>query len=255
LLKDTLPDDAGIIFYIDEPAMGFVDRSTINGVPFSKINLATKLPYNNFVLHFSDCFVTYSLKLESASSFVLTCDSLAIWKHGAIGPLHISVDAYLYYVIDSESLTVTSIGIISKFTDDYKCFTEEEIMEEEPYSKGIYFFLLCRFLSFMACKNVSVDDVLPPEKLQRRRRKKNKPPLVSYHILKLKNIGKSYCAGENTGQWSNRVHLCRGHVREYTQDRPLFGKFTGRFWIHPHVRGKRSLGVVQKDYALCTEQN
>lgn len=45
-----------------------------------------------------------------------------------------------------------------------------------------------------------------------------------------------------------RYHTVRGHARYYTEDKPLFGKYTGWVWIAPHVRGDRNLGVIDKDY-------
>lgn len=45
-----------------------------------------------------------------------------------------------------------------------------------------------------------------------------------------------------------RLHLCRGHIKEYTSDRPLFGRYIGMVWCPAHVRGDLSNGVVIKDY-------
>lgn len=45
-----------------------------------------------------------------------------------------------------------------------------------------------------------------------------------------------------------RLHLCRGHIKEYLSDRPLFGKYVGMVWCPAHVRGDLSNGIVIKDY-------
>lgn len=38
------------------------------------------------------------------------------------------------------------------------------------------------------------------------------------------------------------------------QGRVLFGRFTGRFWFPPHVRGNKKKGIIEKDYAISTGQ-
>ena len=52
------------------------------------------------------------------------------------------------------------------------------------------------------------------------------------------------------GDLLTRRHLCRGHFKAYTLERPLFGRYSGRFWWSPHVRGNEAQGVVLKDYEL-----
>ena len=53
---------------------------------------------------------------------------------------------------------------------------------------------------------------------------------------------------EKSYQGLQRVHLCRGHFKEYTNENPLFGKHVGRFWWQPMVRGDKKRGVLNKDY-------
>jgi hypothetical protein len=45
-------------------------------------------------------------------------------------------------------------------------------------------------------------------------------------------------------------HICRGHFADYRHGPGLFGRYPGRFWIPQHARGRRSLGEVEKDYAI-----
>ena len=44
-----------------------------------------------------------------------------------------------------------------------------------------------------------------------------------------------------------RLHICRGHFATYSEDRPLLGKYAGRFWVPAHVRGRDLHGTVGKD--------
>jgi hypothetical protein len=107
--------------------------------------------------------------------------------------------------------------------------------------------LFCKILS---CKNITTVDNPPPEKLNKKRAKKNKCPLFTYKTLVIKPTGKKQASQEAQGLWENRVHLCRGHFKTYTEENPLFGRLTGRYWWQPSVRGNKKKGVVMKDYKV-----
>lgn len=96
------------------------------------------------------------------------------------------------------------------------------------------------FLSALHCLNVRRQEHTPSAKLQKARAKRGKAPLFSYWTLQLD--GKSE-RGENQGgtHASPRVHLRRGHPREYAP-----GKWT---WVQAHAVGNRAAGVVHKDYS------
>ena len=109
------------------------------------------------------------------------------------------------------------------------------------------------FLSLLSCKNVTTEAVEPSVKLNKKRRKKGKEPLSIYKVLKLKPFGsakaaRSLPAGQAVN--SSRLHLCRGHFKVFTEEAPLFGRITGRYWWQPQVRGSKSKGIVVKDYKL-----
>jgi hypothetical protein len=97
-----------------------------------------------------------------------------------------------------------------------------------------------RFCSALNCSNVTKVRNLPPPKVQRKRAKKGQAPLFSYWTLELTG-GRS--AGQPLGgtHASPRVHLRRGHARQYKP-----GQYT---WVQPHAVGNKSLGMVHKDYA------
>lgn len=46
------------------------------------------------------------------------------------------------------------------------------------------------------------------------------------------------------------LHLCRGHFKTFTPERPMFGRHVGRYWWPQHVRGDVARGAVVKDYAV-----
>lgn len=106
-------------------------------------------------------------------------------------------------------------------------------------------------LMLLSCQNISYETIEPPAKLNKKRRKKGKEEMVKYHVLNLhplssKTISKSGVQTEET----KRVHLCRGHFKTFTEDKPLFGRFTGRYWWQPQVRGDKEKGIVNKDYKV-----
>lgn len=94
---------------------------------------------------------------------------------------------------------------------------------------------LAALFALMSCKNVVREVVACDQKLQRARKKAGKLPLCSYSTLKMKPIG-----GSGTGLQAGKaraIHWIRGHFKEYTPERPLFGKVAGLFWWEPHLAG------------------
>ena len=127
----------------------------------------------------------------------------------------------------------------------YDCLHTEELRHAKNLMVGV----VSNFTHLLACKNIKYEEKLPPLRLQKARLKKRKHPLSSYYILKIKpTSSRNACIGSDI--WTNRVHLCRGHVREYTEEKPLFGKLVGKYWIPPHVRGDKKQGMIKKDYQV-----
>lgn len=56
------------------------------------------------------------------------------------------------------------------------------------------------------------------------------------------------------GEPMTRAHLCRGHFKDFSDDKKLFGRYSGRFWWSPQIRGDRKLGVVGKDYEVRSRE-
>ncbi|CCK81223.1 hypothetical protein [Desulfobacula toluolica] len=106
-------------------------------------------------------------------------------------------------------------------------------------------------LMLLNCKNVVTEDNHPPAKLNKKRKKKGKQELFVYKTLKLVLPSKSENkSGTGDSGIKMKIHLCRGHFKNYTKDSPLFGKYTGLYWWQPHVRGNKSEGMVVKDYKI-----
>ncbi len=106
-------------------------------------------------------------------------------------------------------------------------------------------------IMLLNCKNISTEKIFAAPKLNKKRRKNWKQELFDYHVLNVVVPSARREYRESTKPLShNRVHLCRGHFKEYTSEHPLFGRLTGLYWWQPHVRGQNREGIVMKEYSL-----
>jgi len=148
-----------------------------------------------------------------------------------------------------DSKTSSNIAMVSAypFTDGEK----DKIIKEDTSDLVI----LNSFLLLLNCKNVITDKVPAPEALNKKRRKAGKQEIFDYHVLNVVVPSSKREYREATIPLShNRVHLCRGHFKEYTAEHPLFGKYTGLYWWQPHVRGQNKDGIVMKDYRVSNKE-
>lgn len=102
------------------------------------------------------------------------------------------------------------------------------------------------FLSALNCQNVDRRVSHPPSPLQAARKRRGRLPLFSTWTLVLPELGKRDSGVPLGGvHASPRVHLRRGHPREFAPN-----KWT---WVQPHAVGNRKLGVIHKDYAAAAQ--
>lgn len=105
-------------------------------------------------------------------------------------------------------------------------------------------------ISFMHCKNVK--QVEAKEDPGERFRKQYKVPKFTYRTLcidPMKEVLRREGQSDTTGL-KRALHICRGHFSTYSDEKPLFGKYAGTFWVPDHVRGKKEHGEVVKDYEV-----
>jgi hypothetical protein len=102
-------------------------------------------------------------------------------------------------------------------------------------------------------KNIVQERVVPVlDRAARRRIERGERPPYTYYTLKHRPFGKrtlSDGAGSG-GSALVALHVARGHFKTYSEAAPLFGKYTGRWWWQPHVRGNDSEHVIDKDYSI-----
>ena len=107
-------------------------------------------------------------------------------------------------------------------------------------------------LAFMHCKNVELYPNEPPTKLSKKHRRKSGHGLTKYYTLTIEPLKASLrkASGGERISTERALHICRGHFATYSDEKPLFGKYSGTYWKPQHVRGSKESGEVIKDYAV-----
>lgn len=117
--------------------------------------------------------------------------------------------------------------------------------------------LVMNTLAYLSCKNVSLAarDNEPAAVRRAIKRHGGNAESYRYHVLIVRPPGaKSDAPAEEIGVMPR--HICRGHFSEYGPDFGkglLFGKYAGRFYIPPHMKGDRKNGIVEKDYEIRSD--
>ncbi len=108
-------------------------------------------------------------------------------------------------------------------------------------------------LNFLHCKNVRLLRIDANKKQQLKRQKEGKKELISYHTLfinPLKEILETKGNIHRNGI-KKALHICRGHFKDFTDGKGLFGKYHGLYWWEANIRGTQPR-IVLKDYNIKT---
>ena len=111
-------------------------------------------------------------------------------------------------------------------------------------------------LSLINCRNIHTVDVVPPPKLAKKHKKKRRTnhDLVVYKVLQIGPTSAPAAENKPTKTGDRlRMHIARGHYKTYTEDKPLFGRYTGTFWWEAQFRGNKKKGLVNKNYRVLGE--
>lgn len=118
--------------------------------------------------------------------------------------------------------------------------TPDSVVAECSKSQLLYALLMFKTLE---CSNVVAIKNVPPEPLNKKRRKSKKLPLFEYHTLHIVQRNRSQMiSNHSSDRNSPRVHLRRGHIRHLESGRSL--------WIQACIVGDKSKGIVLKDYVV-----
>lgn len=123
---------------------------------------------------------------------------------------------------------------------------DEEISKGLPDRMALLFFLATMLAN---CKNVESAVIPADEKLIKAQLRRGKQ-IYKWYTLKIDPMRKAIKAEGGEASYEKAFHICRGHFKTYSSERPLLGRLAGRFWWPMHTRGSREAGEVTKDYAL-----
>lgn len=96
-------------------------------------------------------------------------------------------------------------------------------------------------ISFLHCKNVKLEDHKVDAPLAKKWRAKHGFSPTPYHTLVIEPLKQILRKEGRSGEHglAKALHICRGHFRDYTEGRGLFGKYHGQYWMPSTVRGTR----------------
>lgn len=130
-----------------------------------------------------------------------------------------------------------------KQTDEY-----ESLMHLFRHFVNPLLFSIC----LINCRNIELVDKRYSRQVMRQATRKGKE-LIKYKELIIEPFKKQVRAEATETRESEihrALHICRGHFATYSEERPLFGKYSGTFWKPMHVRGSKEYGEIIKDYRI-----
>lgn len=130
--------------------------------------------------------------------------------------------------------------------------------DDEPYGQWMYAPVMSLNVAlwticFMHAKNAIIEAVDAPEKLSKRAVKDYGVPIMRYHVLKIRPMGRVSKDDKGGTHKAHALHIRRGHFKTFTVDKPLFGSHIGTYWWQQAIVGNEKEGVVLKDYEVETE--
>lgn len=170
-----------------------------------------------------------------------------IFSSRSILDTHLFMPSFMWYVILSPTGELNDmLGIPHPL---YSCRYGEVSMDREcNVPPGITHALVAH--TFMHCKNVIRKPQSPTRQIVRQLQRAGKTA-YSWHTIDIEGmtrIIRDVDEGKGEGQ-KKRLHVCRGHFAHY-DEKPLFGKVKGTFYVPQHTRGSALLGRSGADYKV-----
>jgi len=253
-----LPYDICWFDFIDTNFLGnyapeFTNTPLKIGMFVNKTNPEAPKDYPE-IIFISPCFSygpTKSWVLCSESIFVKVGDNYNVTEATELYYSGLITDAEQYPVEMSKRIKdLTSTNILHMPSillgdDDYGKAWHDLGRKILEYSAAI----LNMFLMILNCQNV-ITDTIHTYTNKKKVKKINHSKGVTYKVLKFKLPKSSKRYEDQTDQQESvmPLHLCSGHWKTYTEERPLFGKVVGRWWWPSYMRGDKEIGEVKKDY-------
>tara|TARA_R110000851_G_scaffold151675_3_gene292971 strand:- start:21717 stop:23057 length:1341 start_codon:yes stop_codon:yes gene_type:complete len=112
-------------------------------------------------------------------------------------------------------------------------------------------------IGFLNCSNVGTVVVKNNSKKKNKKyKKKHGHEPLSYRVVTVSpHLSTVY---EHSNEVKNTkdlpLHVVRGHFRKYTEERPLFGRYSGTFWVPAHAKGSKEHGEIAHEYEVNPEE-
>lgn len=128
---------------------------------------------------------------------------------------------------------------------------EEENQQLMTYAGSVVISLV----RLLECKNITLKKHEPPIAGKEREYMRQNGFVCSddFYTLCVTVGGKEIEYGSGAGEIQSgkkRFHLCRGHFMNFTEEKKLFGRHVGRYWVPNHMKGNPELGTIEKDYEV-----
>lgn len=110
------------------------------------------------------------------------------------------------------------------------------------------FLMVCIGLSFMHVKGARIEAPQHVSRQARRQWERSKQQVKVLRLEPLERVMREHAEAE--AQQHRRIHLVRGHFKDFSQGSGVGGnpKARGLYWSPPHIRGDKALGIVAKQY-------
>lgn len=120
--------------------------------------------------------------------------------------------------------------------------TSEELLHAIANDAGSEARAIVEMCNVLECTNVTTSLLPVPERLNRKRAARGKPPFFSYYVLEIRGDEQTRTPDAGGTHASPRLHYRRGHVRRLRSGR--------KTWVRPAMVGDKSRGMIVKDYGV-----
>lgn len=134
--------------------------------------------------------------------------------------------------------------------NDFGFVERPQLSDRDVFASSNVAFMQLFCFQLANCKNIVIQsnqDYLP----KMPKGKRNKQFKIKYHTLAISDTLIRREGSEPSGEHPGvSKHICRGSFAHYTEEKKLFGKYTGTFWRPMHIKGSAKHGIVGKEYEL-----
>ena len=148
------------------------------------------------------------------------------------------------FTAEGQKLSYVFPGADGVLTGDKEC---AEVMTELGEQSCSFLYVAMLAMSLVNCRNVSTRTVRSPEKLIAKHARNGVALTAAHHVIEIQPMIRSVQAVTAESGYSRRAAaVVRGHFKDYSEGKGLFGQHKGMFWWH-----QRSGGIAAKvEYRL-----